>query len=465
MKSSWMLKNNRQSFGVRFGIALWVVSGIALFFCINVWALDTLDSAKLYDVQARLWAQGYTETEPDGINGAQTEAALFRAVDDCLERGMAVTEAQVVQMLLSDEMPQDEQATMGDSGAAVMRIQRKLRVLSYLADKADGQFGENTARALACFQYDAQLELTGMLDQPTREKLFAISTKRAENPVLAKGMRGQRVEALQHRLSFLGFFTGTIDAQYGTETVEGVKALSAYLAQRSAPEPFAKLTATADPWVQMMLFGMDFPIVPMPMALEDVGADVYRLQRRLIVLGYLTDKPDGGYGAGTEAAVSKFQQRCGLKITGKANENTLKRLFSQDAPEAVKPYKLLIQLSTQSLYVYALDDAGAYSRLTYTMPCAIGPKAVPGNYRETTKPTDAVWTQLSDGSWSCYTFQLSDDIVISSIPYDAKKGKSDDSYRSKLGTVITRGAYMVSSEDAKLLYEKCPAKTPVEVVF
>ena len=62
------------------------------------------------------------------------------------------------------------------------------------------------------------------------------------------------------------------------------------------------------------------------------GDEVINLQTQLINLGYLNDVADGKYGNKTVTAVQLFQQTVGLEVTGVADEETQRRLFSDDVP-------------------------------------------------------------------------------------------------------------------------------------
>ncbi len=66
------------------------------------------------------------------------------------------------------------------------------------------------------------------------------------------------------------------------------------------------------------------------------GDDVTRLQQRLKDLGYLSGKVDGQFGGGTKRALIAFQRRNGLDTDGVAGENTLARLYAEDAVAAPK---------------------------------------------------------------------------------------------------------------------------------
>lgn len=64
------------------------------------------------------------------------------------------------------------------------------------------------------------------------------------------------------------------------------------------------------------------------------GADVKKLQQRLIELGYLKGSADGDFGDATETAVKAFQLQNGLTVDGKAGAKTLEKLYSSTAKQA-----------------------------------------------------------------------------------------------------------------------------------
>ncbi len=74
------------------------------------------------------------------------------------------------------------------------------------------------------------------------------------------------------------------------------------------------------------------------------GDEVTRMQQRLKDLGYLSGKVDGQYGGGTRRAVISFQRRNGLSTDGVAGEETLAKLYAEDAvaaPENTGPVDVL----------------------------------------------------------------------------------------------------------------------------
>ena len=65
---------------------------------------------------------------------------------------------------------------------------------------------------------------------------------------------------------------------------------------------------------------------------DDKSDAVLEMQNRLYVLGFLRDDRDGSFGTKTQTAVKQFQQAAGLPVTGKADNETLTRLYADDAP-------------------------------------------------------------------------------------------------------------------------------------
>jgi len=69
-----------------------------------------------------------------------------------------------------------------------------------------------------------------------------------------------------------------------------------------------------------------------PLEPGEENDEVYMMQRKLYSLGYLTVSTyDGYYGAATQEAVKGFQENNGLEVTGLADEETLRVLYSSAA--------------------------------------------------------------------------------------------------------------------------------------
>ncbi len=77
-------------------------------------------------------------------------------------------------------------------------------------------------------------------------------------------------------------------------------------------------------------------------SLDSTGEMVVRIQTRLRELGYLNYKPTGAYRSMTVDAVKAFQLRCNetgdsLDVDGRMGEQSMKTLFSTNAPRAKIP--------------------------------------------------------------------------------------------------------------------------------
>lgn len=61
----------------------------------------------------------------------------------------------------------------GSKGEAVMKLQTRLTALGYMDSEIDGDYGTKTKTAVQLFQKDAGLEVTGIADAQTQERLYA----------------------------------------------------------------------------------------------------------------------------------------------------------------------------------------------------------------------------------------------------------------------------------------------------
>ncbi len=78
-----------------------------------------------------------------------------------------------------------------------------------------------------------------------------------------------------------------------------------------------------------VIMSIIFILQPQVLALSrrgSTGSEVRQIQQRLIQWGYLSGKVDGIYGAKTEAAVKRFQQKNGLTPDGIAGSATLAKI-------------------------------------------------------------------------------------------------------------------------------------------
>ena len=255
----------------------------------------------------------------------------------------------------------------GARGLGVTQLQNRLVELGYLAS-ADGVFGSQTVSAVKSFQQKNGLSADGVAGLKTQQKLYSadavpaviqMTAQPAAVPTpyvaataypilqtLKSGSSGELVSALQTRLQALGYYTGTVDGQYGRATqqavikfqranglsadgvagaetlnklyVSGTAVAATTLAPTQTPDTAAKETAAIS--ATLLKTG-------------DTGSAVKAMQERLVQLGYLS-AADGIYGPRTYNAVVAFQKRNGLTADGVAGSMTLNRLASGSAVAA-----------------------------------------------------------------------------------------------------------------------------------
>ncbi len=160
---------------------------------------------------------------------------------------------------------------------------------------------------------------------------------------LKLGATGQQVKEVQQKLKDLGFYTGTVDGDFGTGTENAVKAFQKQYGLevdgKVGTQTMAKLTAakaTAKPTVSPTPKATATPAFSSNTFLRNgnSGSQVKQLQERLIALGYLIGKSTGAFDNATEAAVLAFQRRSGMEADGVAGPNTLSALYSSSARSA-----------------------------------------------------------------------------------------------------------------------------------
>ena len=169
------------------------------------------------------------------------------------------------------------------------------------------------------------------------------------------GFQGESVRTVQRKLKELGYYTGSIDGDFGAETEKAVKAFqkanglsadgkvgeqtlkklndkNAKTAKQANATAKPKTTATPRPTATPNL-QKDYYL-----RLGTSGAKVETLQRRLIELGWMSGKVTGNFDSATEAAVIAFQERTrGLWSDGVAGPETLRALYSSGAARSSKP--------------------------------------------------------------------------------------------------------------------------------
>ncbi len=150
---------------------------------------------------------------------------------------------------------------IGYVGNDVTKLQKALDILGYYEGKIDGDYGASTTAAVLIYQKDKGIEADGVAGKSTITSIFGSCAKKAdidstgetapetktasasssktsvssgnavssfseigEMPSASKpGDSGTKVTKLQQALTLLGYFSGTIDGDYGAKTEDAVK--------------------------------------------------------------------------------------------------------------------------------------------------------------------------------------------------------------------------------------------------
>ena len=247
----------------------------------------------------------------------------------------------------------------GDTGEDVKKVQKRLKELKYYKSNIDGKMGRGTVAALKEFQKAHGLEPDGVAGQETYDILFSdralvkgttptpapateapVPTPAESWPKLRRGDSGEAVAQLQEALIKLGYLAGTADGNYGSKTMEAVKAFQRnngltadgvageetqkVLYSGNAKKPQATATPTATPKASPTPAPSDAPL-----KVGSKGAAVKSLQQMLIKLGYLSGTADGVFGNKTAEAVKAYQKAKKLKVDGVAGKKTLDSLKNE----------------------------------------------------------------------------------------------------------------------------------------
>ena len=424
----------------------------------------------------------------------------------CAAPGMAALAEVVEPEAVEDDIYEDADASGyveykrgdrdGDDSASIITLQNKLIELGYLRDAADGVFGANTESAVAAFQRSNGLTETGVADAATQQLL---SSGAELIPADTSTDPESIIYRTQEKLSIWGFLADEPDGIAGSQTNEAVAAFKQYLREyeKQYPTPSPEPTATPAP-TERASFGDEAIAVDMPIVKEDEtkidehllayvdgeyefqvyrqtvangdkGDEVTRVQRRLYQLKYLPIV-DGAFGPSTERSLLYFQRKNGLNQTAVADEATQRALFSSDAIESeefVCPYKLIVDVSEQRVYVYQWNGS-SFGTCIKEMICSTGLK---GASTETPLGTFQMDGPTGTGEWywfstyKCYAkwaSRIVGGILFHSVVYSKNKVLNQTSVR-KLGRRASHGCIRLKVEDAQWIYENCPSGTTVVI--
>ncbi len=336
-------------------------------------------------LQQKLKDLGYYKSSVDGVYGSGTIAAVkaFQTRNKLTVDGVAGTSTLKVLYSASakaaedeekeDEKEEDTTLRAGSYGNEVKKVQERLKELGYYKNSIDGSYGSLTVAAVKAFQQRNGLTVDGVCGSSTLSKLNSSSAKAAadaedddddknessnsSDETLRPGSSGTAVKELQYRLKELGYYTGSRDGVYGTQTRTAVMSFQTRNGLTvdgiAGPATLKKLYSSSAVKASNSSSGssgssgsgssssggsssggaVTAASLKTNQTLKpgDKNDQVKALQYRLNELGYYDNTFDGDYGYGTRQAVLAFQKNNGLTQDGIAGETTLKKMVSSSA--------------------------------------------------------------------------------------------------------------------------------------
>ena len=205
--------------------------------------------AEVKKIQQRLKELGYYTYGIDSDYGYRTVAAVkaFQKKNGLTADGVC-GESTLKKLNSSSAIPANEKTDKeetkeepkddgtlkkGSKGTAVKELQKRLKELGYYTYGIDGDYGDRTVTAVKNFQKKNGLTADGVCGDSTLKKLNsddAITAKGSTtvelntSQTLQKGDNGAQVKALQNALKKLGYYTNSLDSDYGYRTAEAVSA-------------------------------------------------------------------------------------------------------------------------------------------------------------------------------------------------------------------------------------------------
>lgn len=250
-------------------------------------------------IQQRLIALGYMQEGTDtGVFDQATQEGVNRFLSAIGRTPNGMLTLDMQEFLLSDGAPSFApeltladftNLNVGDSGEAVMNLQRRLVELGYANGTPNGEYGPATINAVAFYQQCNGLEPDGIATAWLQSMLFS-----------------------RHALTY----EQTQQNQNGFGSPEATEA--------PADDAGAQPTEAPANDTDTLFFNL---------MLGSTGSAVTALQNRLVELGYL-EMPSTVYDEATRNAVGAFQSAIGVPVTGEASASLQRYIYSKAAPSA-----------------------------------------------------------------------------------------------------------------------------------
>ncbi|MEA5601749.1 peptidoglycan-binding protein [Nostoc sp. UHCC 0252] len=254
---------------------------------------------------------------PDGVIGINTQQALQRA---CQSRTTSASQSSGQYPVLSQ----------GKTGAAVTRLQQRLRQLGYLNATPNGNFGPMTRNAVIKLQRNYRIAANGIVNRQTWNALLGSSPTQARSS-RSSSLSTQQVRELQVRLQQLGYFNTNPTGTIGPITRNAVIQF-----QQNYRLPVDGI-ANAQVLEAVRRVSTGGSITQQPsrdyLTVGDRGDNVVLVQQRLSQLGFSNTNSDGFFSDYTRESVIAFQQYSRINPTGNVDWPTWQALGLDSSTE------------------------------------------------------------------------------------------------------------------------------------
>ena len=336
-------KNNAESFSVQVKVAAAPYYGL----------LEKGDkSEEVKKLTQRLKELGYPVSVKSKYDDSVVAAVrLFQAANGLSVDGMAGEKTQrqlySVSAIRYGEGTGYQTFVRGDRDhPMIYALQQRLKELGYYTIKVDGIFGSGTQRAVRDFQHVNGLTVTGKADSTTQRLLHSSAAKPNDGSssdsyktLTRSGKYQSAVVPMQRRLKALGYYAGSVDGYFGSQTYRAVRNFQS--------RNNLSVTGKADPYTQKVLYSSSAKAASGSSSSSGSsgssssntgyrllywgceGSAVTKLQNALISAGYksIVRTADGIYGRWTYDAVRAYQKDHGLSVDGIAGKKTQNSLY------------------------------------------------------------------------------------------------------------------------------------------
>ncbi|AVH73750.1 peptidoglycan-binding protein [Nostoc sp. 'Lobaria pulmonaria (5183) cyanobiont'] len=246
----------------------------------------------------------------DGVVGISTQRALQRA---CQGR----SSNRNISGASRSPVGQYPTLSQGKTGAAVTRLQQRLRQLGYFNTNPTGNFGRITKDAVIAFQRSYRITANGIVNRQTWNALMGSSPTSGRS-----SLSTQQVRELQVRLRQLGYLNTNATGNVGSMTREAV---IAFQRNNGLPVDGIANAQVLDSVRRVSTGGIQQPGRSY-LTVGDRGENVRSVQERLAQLGFSNTNPDGLFNDSTRQSVIAFQQSSQINSTGNVDWQTWEAL-------------------------------------------------------------------------------------------------------------------------------------------